>query len=53
MKKLVITKLKTRGHDIEVTTRWIGHSVVVENDATINHHVSKSETFSGKVIDLH
>ena len=45
--------LKTTEHGIQVTTQRIGHSGGVEKNATINDYVTKIDTFSGKVIDLH
>lgn len=51
--KMVITTLKTTEHGIQVTTRQIGCSGGAEKNATINDYVTKIDTFSGKVIDLH
>ena len=51
--KMVITTLKTTEHGIQVTTRRIGRSGRAEKNATINDYVTKIDTFSSKVIDLH
>ena len=51
--KMVITTLKTTEHGIQVTTRWIDRSGGAEKNATINDYVTKIDTFSSKVIDLH
>ena len=51
--QFVVTKLKATEDEIEVTTWWIGHSGVPENNATINDYVAKIDTFSDKVMDLY